>query len=214
MNHPSREEWVPFLFGETDAATRRRLAAHLKSCPDCGREIQAWRRSLGRLDSWRLPRGTTALAFTWQPMVKWAWAAMLVLGVGFLAGRFTTPSRAEIAQLRGELQSSLRAELQQSLAQAQERNASATAETEERLTKTSAAERQKLLRSFLQVLASARTEDAQSVQALFQQLQDQHKTDLIAVRTDLETMASMTDDQFRQARLKLTQLAALAQNDQ
>ena len=56
MKHPHREEWVPFLFGESDPEIKKQLAGHLKDCPDCAEELQGWRESLHRLDAWKMPR--------------------------------------------------------------------------------------------------------------------------------------------------------------
>ena len=39
MNHPKREEWVPYLFGEATPQTRDKLTEHLQNCPDCAAEI-------------------------------------------------------------------------------------------------------------------------------------------------------------------------------
>ena len=41
MNHPKREEWVPYLFGETKPEAARQLNAHLKTCPECQESIVA-----------------------------------------------------------------------------------------------------------------------------------------------------------------------------
>jgi hypothetical protein len=43
--------------------------------------------------------------------------------------------------------------------------------------------------------------------ALLESVQTDLTADYVAMRRDLETMASMTEDQFQQAQLKLIQLA-------
>src|SRR5215470_3993807 len=101
MKHPEREEWVPFIFGEADAGRKRQLESHLDDCAECRDEIQSWQRSLGRLDSWKLPpvaKRRTNLV----PLVKWAAAAAVVLCVGIAIGRGTAHSDAEKVRARVE----------------------------------------------------------------------------------------------------------------
>src|SRR6266446_7247750 len=88
MKHPERDEWVPFIFGEADSDQRRQLESHLKACAECRGEIESWQRSVGRLDSWKLPRMSKPRA-SFVPLVKWAVAAALVLSVGFGLGRIS-----------------------------------------------------------------------------------------------------------------------------
>ena len=56
MNHPKREEWIPLLCGEADAETARHLEAHLQECAECAREVDGWRRTMGRMDEWKVPK--------------------------------------------------------------------------------------------------------------------------------------------------------------
>jgi hypothetical protein len=60
------------------------------------------------------------------------------------------------------------------------------------------------------VLANARTEDARAVQAVLRDYQNRHNAEFVSLRKDLETLASMTDEELRLARLKLVQLAAVS----
>ena len=55
MNHPKPEDWVQFLYGELKPDLRRQLNEHLQGCHECGEELQNWKRSLHRLDAWKLP---------------------------------------------------------------------------------------------------------------------------------------------------------------
>jgi hypothetical protein len=90
MNHPKPEEWVPYVFGEVTGAARRELRAHLRDCQQCREEVETWKRSLGRLDSWRLSRlrFSSELIF---PVLKFAAAAAIMLAVGISIGRATAP---------------------------------------------------------------------------------------------------------------------------
>jgi hypothetical protein len=213
MKHPDREEWIPFLFGEATVEDRKRLSRHLEDCSECAREIAGWRRSVRKLDRWRLPKGTAVVLSWWRPTLKWAWAAAVILGIGVLIGRHSVLSSTEVSTLRAEVQASVRsalqAEMNQTLREVQDQASNAIADAEVRLTKASAADRQQLWRGLLEVLETARSQDARSVQALLRQTQERHDNDLVAVRKDLETLASTADEEIRQARLRLYELAAV-----
>jgi hypothetical protein len=90
--------------------------------------------------------------------------------------------------------------------QFQSSNAIVSAEL--RLAKASEAEMGRLTRGLMEALNNAREQDRQTTQALFETLQQQHETELISIRTDLETLASLTDQEIRSAQMKLIQIAA------
>jgi hypothetical protein len=213
MKHPDREEWVPFLFGEADGPRRNELNQHLASCPACAREVAAWQRSLRQLDRWRLPAQPKPPIIPFQPALKWALAAALVLGAGVLIGRLTSPGSANIAALRDQVSASVQASLRMELNDAMDKLRAETdqraAATEARLATASAAETQRVWRTLLEALDNARTEDGRAVEALLRDYQQQHNEEFVSLRKDLETLASMTDEELRQARLRLVQLAAV-----
>jgi anti-sigma factor RsiW len=115
MNHPKPEEWVPYLYGGLTPDTRRQLKTHLDNCADCRGELQRWKRSIHRLDAWKLPRAGNPLQLL-APALKWAAAAAIVLGVGFGLGRFTG-TEAMAARVRARVEPQLRQALQQQMAQ-------------------------------------------------------------------------------------------------
>ena len=218
MKHPEREEWVPFIFNEAEPQTQARLTQHLKECAECAREVAGWRRSLRTLDRWPLPKPQPRATPLSQPFLKWALAASLVLGGGMLIGRVTAPPRPPLSELRAEIEasvrSSLEAEMTQAFRQLQDQTSNASASAEARLTKGSAVERQRLWRDLLDVMATSRSEDRRALQTALRTLQDRHDTEFVALRKDLETLASMTDDEIRDARLRLVQLAAVRDSTQ
>src|SRR5262245_38032670 len=91
MNHPKREEWVPYLFGEAKSEVRPELQQHLQNCTDCRSEIDNWKRTVRRLDAWQLPKAARRRE-AFAPMFKWAVAStvILVLGLGLALGRLTS----------------------------------------------------------------------------------------------------------------------------
>ena len=108
MSHPKREDWVQYLYGEIKPDLRRQLNEHLQGCSECGEELQNWKRSLQRLDAWKLPR-TSARLDAVMPFLKWAAAALLVLGLGFGFGRLTA-RQADLEQVRARVEPEIRRE--------------------------------------------------------------------------------------------------------
>jgi hypothetical protein len=216
MKHPEREEWIPWICGEADGPTRERLDEHLAECSDCAREVAAWRRTLGKLDSWKLTKPAPALHT--EPRLKWALAAMLVLGLGFAFGRVSARDRVDPVALRQNIESAVRASVQADLVKAlqdvRDEQSSALARTEQRVAQASQSQSNRLWQNVLDTLASARAEDAQAIRTALQQTENRHDAEIVSVRKDLETLASMTDEEIRQARLKLIQLAALSASTQ
>jgi anti-sigma factor RsiW len=107
-NRPKREDWVQYLYGEIKPDLRRQLNEHLQGCAECGEELQNWKRSLQRLDAWKLPR-TSARLDAVMPFLKWAAAALLVLGLVFGFGRLTA-RQADLEKVRARVEPEIRRE--------------------------------------------------------------------------------------------------------
>lgn len=214
MKHPDRAEWIPYIFGEAQAPERRQLEEHLAQCSDCAREMAGWRRSLKTLDSWPVPGAPIpdVRPHLYQS-VKWALAAAVVLGFGVLLGKLSAPSEAKLAAMRVQMEASLRAGLREDLNEAlddvENRSSNAIRAMEARLTEATSADSQRLWRTLADVLDTTRSEDRRNVQAVVRRLEEQHNSQFVALRKDLETLASTTDDEIRQARLSLIHLASL-----
>ena len=125
MNHPKPEEWVPYIYGEAPSDVRRALRAHLRHCSQCREEIQTWKRSLGRLDSWKVSRMRLKESPLLAPLLSWAAAAVIMLMGGILIGRATAPKpdlekmrQALAPQIRQDLDRDMLALLQQEVARA------------------------------------------------------------------------------------------------
>ena len=229
MNHPKREEWAPFLFGEATPQARHKLTEHLQNCPDCAAEVAGWRQSLDKLDRWKLPRLRARPAQGPPPFLKWGIAAALLLGAGVGLGRWLAPavdSNALQTRIEASLKSSLNRELQQQF------NAdlqSALGTTGGQITNdfrtqlnsalagvvdASGAETRRQLDEFVQAFTRAREEDRQITLSWIDKVQKQHAADYLSLRTDLETVASLTDEEIRRARQSLNQLAANKSNNE
>ena len=208
MKHPNRDEWIPYLFGEASAATRRQLDAHLEDCAECRAELDGWRRSLRRLDAWTLPPAPQRPAATG---LRWAVAAAVMLGLGIGLGTFAAGRHVDTKSLRAEIEASVKTslatEMHDALGRVQRQSAETLAASEQRLAKGSEAELRGLLRGVMEVIEQGRDLDREATRALFAELQQKHAGDLLALRTDLETVASFADDEVRKTRLQLTEIA-------
>jgi len=197
MNHPNREDWVPYIFGETKSEARRQLRQHLAACPECRAEMQSWKRSLGRLNAWQVAANRSAESSPNQGL-RWAFAGCLVLGLAcaFLLGRLTSQSRDE-AGLRARLSTELKREIQAGLDQngheeADKMTAAMVAVCRE--------EMQNLLSSYDRTV-SARLEDERM----------QRLAAWLALKKDVDTIAVNADAGLRDTEQRLAQMAVYRQ---
>jgi hypothetical protein len=223
MNHPKREEWAPFLFGEATLTARRDLEEHVKNCSDCARELAAWQRTLGKLPLWKMPP-VQACPNQWAaPLIKWGIAAAIVLGFGFGLGWLSASGdrfEARRATLEASVKSSLLRELHHQLTAEFQ---TAQAETFRQMTnqlrtewiglltetmKISAAQTQHQLAEVIQDLNATRDEDHRSLTELLDKFQKQRTEDYLSLRNDLETVAAQTDEEFGKTRRSFFQLSA------
>jgi len=195
MKHPNRDEWVPYVFGEARPDEARRLRAHLENCPECATEVSAWQRSLHALNQWEVPGPARSRAIL-APLFRWAVAAAIVLAAGVAIGRVTMP---DARTMRAEMERSVNAAVAQQLHQV-------LAQSEARVAAASQKDSDELWRVFSETLAAAREEDHQATVALFEAWQRQQDIRYVNLRRDLETLASLADQEIRQANFKLTQL--------
>jgi anti-sigma factor RsiW len=199
MKHPSRETWMSYLYDELSAPERAEAATHLADCPECRNQVAGWRATVSALDSWKLPRHRTPAARLCQPWVQWAAAAVMVLSVGFGAGRLSAPA-ADIEQIRATLEPSLRQQLRTEFAETvRVELVRASADTLD----TSRDETQQLLAGFAAQVEQARGQDWQTIRAALTTLRQERLTD----RRDLETVAVLTGAGLRQTQQQLYQLA-------
>ncbi len=188
MNHPKPEEWVPYLYGEVKPETRRDLRVHLKICAECRDQLDAWKRSLGRLDHWKLQRQTAPVPL-FAPALKWAAAAAVVLVVGLLLGHFTT-TRADTARLRAAIEPQLRQQLRQEMAQLLREEVSKAAAA----TLVAAGQQsEKLLTAYATASDANRAEELQRL--------------YVALKREVDTIAVNTDAGLQMTEQQLVRLA-------
>jgi hypothetical protein len=202
MKHPTADEWMSFLYGESSATERSRLSAHLTHCPECRAQAEGWRGAMQALDEWRLPVPGRARAL-WLGPVKWAAAAALILGLGVALGRFTSPALAEARQWKAGLERDMQQQFQ--LARAQLR------EEFKRQQEEGGAETQRLLAEMVKAAEEQRATDRESTAVALRQLDDSRIRDQAQLRKELETVAVLTQSGFEQTQEEFVQLANFTQ---
>jgi hypothetical protein len=207
MNHPTREEWMSYLYDELTGDQRASLAAHLAVCPDCKTGVNEWRAVRNDLNAWQLSTKRGRFSSRW-PLVRWAAAAAIMIGVGFGIGHFTTAAAVDTNKLRAAIEPSVREQLKQEFAQTLrselEKVSAATLAT-------SNADAKQLIADLLKLYESNRTEDNQAVYNALNKLDAQRLADYTSLRKELETVAVLTDVGFRRTQQQLVQLADYAQ---
>jgi anti-sigma factor RsiW len=177
MNHPTHEDLVAHLYGELPAEREVEVTTHLSECSDCQRVVTEWRSSMAELDAWQLPaqpphqkREPEPIAIV--PSFKWAIAACLAIGMGFLGGRFSAPV-PDAAVLRA----ALAPELQR-----------LTAAMDAKL-----AEDRRAVTEILQTMQSQRTEDYASLRRALETLAVNTEDELQTAQQQIVQLASFTE---------------------
>ena len=120
MNHPTREEWIEYVYGQLGRDREASLKDHLDNCCQCRANIDSWRSVMDQLDVWQLPKEDK---FAVKPggatrkWWRWAAAAVLLVAVGYAGGRFLGHQELDMAQLHCSLEESLRASLEPTVRQ-------------------------------------------------------------------------------------------------
>ena len=194
---------MSYLYDELTTEEHSSLAAHLAVCPDCKTRVSDWRTARKNLDVWQLPARPARVPFQ-RPLVRWAAAAALMIGIGFGAGRFATPVAANAGKIRAaiepEIRQQLRQEFTQLLRDELDKAASATLAASGEQTKH-------WVEDYAQALETKRTEERQAIYAALNKL----LADVVSLKKDVDTVAVYADAGLRRARQELVQLADYTQ---
>lgn len=207
MNHPTPETWVEYLYGELPAVADRDCRNHLNECHECRARVEAWQATQQVLDQDRAtltPHTEPMRArWSWRPSgaIPWAAAAAVTLGIGFLAGRLSGPSRRDLEADLARTRQELRQEFQSSQEVALRATAVAAASA-------TASETRRYLQEFSAQFQAARTGDRRELLQTLQSLEAQHDVDLAVLRRDLSQLARTTGSGFRQAESQFNVLAS------
>ena len=180
MQHPSNEELLLYLEKAGSPEQTKAVKAHLKTCPECAAEIAGWERTAKKLQEFDWPTTAAVRQPIWSRMIfKLAAAAVIMAGLGFGLGRATGAPPAKVkAAITRDLLATLGPQLKAEL----------TAGLE-------AAQRQQ-------------EQNQTRLAALLEQVQQQHAEDIFSLRHDLETAVTAADQDLKQNRQRLTELAA------
>jgi anti-sigma factor RsiW len=196
MNHPKPEEWLRYVDEEGTAEMRGRLSEHLQQCSNCSAELEGWQRSvqklkrLGVADKRQFAPKRPGIQFWKEPLLKWGIAALVILSLGFLYGRFSA-QQASLKTLT-QLKEELREQWQNDLFSAMR------AEGTRSETSSPVSDRETI----------AHLQQSQDrLLTMIKSIQAQHIADYISLRQDLETAVSVADKDLRQSNLRINQLA-------
>ena len=208
MNHPERETWIPYLFGEANSKQQRELEIHLLECGECREQLEQWRKSLHRLDEWRLPEEQLpARRFQpFAPLMKLAAAAAIVLCVGYAIGHAS--AKPDIAKLRAALEPALQKEMGQRM---DEMLAAKLKAQTDLVMEAAMKHADEVGQVAARALADARNEDRQTILAAFEKFDNQRATDLLSLKKQLDTLAVNTDLGFSETQQRFAQFANYTQ---
>jgi hypothetical protein len=187
---------MEFLYREMPAQRRRELGNHLSQCPTCSDQLKSWRASMSALDEWELPAIRRAQP-DWQPALKWAAVAAIVLCIGFLLGRQTSSAASELAALKASV-----ARITETVEREREANA---VNAVDEATAAAQAEVVRLLADYTHAAETVRTEDRRTTALALRQMELR----LGRLRAELETVAVNTEDSFQQTQEGLASLVSL-----
>jgi len=205
MNHPTRDEWMSYLYDELPSEQHATLGAHLEVCPECKAKITEWRGVTQELSAWKVEVKPARVGFH-RPLVRWAAAAALVIGIGFTAGRLSGPVNTD--KLRAAIEPSIRQQLRQEfsrlLQDELEKSSSATLAAANNQSK-------ELIGDLTRGYEQNRADDNQAVYAALNKLNSQRIADLADLKKELDTVALYSEAGFHETQRRFVQLASYTQ---
>jgi hypothetical protein len=216
--HPSREEWISYLYGELPRANRVALSAHRERCPHCEAQLAQWRAAMKNLNAWKLPirsvfsPGKPLGIF--QPALKWAAAAAIILGIGFGVGRISSLASGDVETVRASLQREFDRKIETArveLAGHFQREQTDALNQVVAASASGKAEMERLLTELARSVEEARAADSESMAVALQRLDNKWTALHADLRKELETVAVLTEDGFNDTQHKLYQLANFTQ---
>jgi len=206
MNHPSREEWMSYLYDELTGKQHANLAAHLAVCPECKAQVAEWRGVTQELNAWNVEAKPSRSRFG-QPLVRWAAAAALMIGFGFAVGR-GLPGPVDVDKVRAAIEPSVRQQLRTEFAQLLrdevEKSVSATLAASTTKTK-------EFLGEFAKAYEQNRADDNRAIFSALTKLDSQRVADSASLKRQLDTVAVFSETGLRETQHQLVQLANYTQ---
>ena len=213
MTHPTREEWMSFLYDESPAESRASLKVHLNACAECRAQVTAWQQASRELNKWTLPRQRRAASST--PLMRWAIAAAVV-GLAILGSVRMKALNDDVGALRAEIESNRKqaeTTLRQQIAEQMHTEIDAAlAQLTGQAAKTASAEARSLVAAVVQKLEEKRVADQQTTLAALQNLSAQRVADYASFRKELETVAVFTEAGLQRTQNQIATLADSSPN--
>ena len=210
MTHPTREEWMSYLYDELPAPTKSALQVHLEVCAECRSEMETWTRATHRLNDWPLPKRRAKHRFA-EPVLKWA-AAAAIVALAAIGGTRLWALNGEVTQLRADVQGSLKREVESAVrVKLSEKFArdlqAALVQVQDSAAKTGSAEAEALIAEFARALETKRLEEQRAMLAALQQLQTRQAEDYAGLRNELETVAVFAEAGLQRAQNQIANIA-------
>ena len=213
-NHPSRSQWLGWLYGECTRREHARLASHFGACGECRGRVDRWRAVMRELNAGALPKSQPART-GWLPVVKWTAAAVLVLGIGFVLGRLSRNPEREFAAWRQQLKSEWQGDFRREAARIQTglgtSQKAAADELVNRVLDYSRKSTGQYLQEFARQYERTRQTESGLVWTRLRALEEAQTKDYSALRKDLETLAVTAEGEFWKTRRQLGGLIELAE---
>jgi hypothetical protein len=194
MMHPTNEEWMSYLYDELETGEQGRLKTHLENCRECQARVATWRNTMCGLNAWELPATQPQRVPVWG-YVKWAAAAMLMLGVGYGFARVTAPA-PDLAAIRAAMEPEIRKQIDQATTAA---------------IITAKSETHRLVAELAKQTEAKQQEDNQAVADILQRLESKRASEMAHLRKDLETLAVNAEGSLENAQQQIVQLASFNQ---
>lgn len=201
QKHPSEQEWMEYLYDEMTSTERSAVEAHLKACAPCREKRDGLQGTQRSLDEWRVVvPAKHELAKGWQPVVKWAAAAVLVATTAFATGRISR-APVDVAALQAQISKPIEERVYQQLQAASEQALTAAEEklraqlaarlqeVTDKAMAEAAANTKKQLDELAVTLAALRQQDKTALAALLEDFENERVAEYIKFRTDLEKVA-------------------------
>ncbi len=199
MKHPTPEQLVSWVYGESTPREQRELRAHLNDCADCRAQVDTWRGTMKTLDE--MPAPVAHRRSTSRPL-QWAAAAALIVGFGAFA--FST-REAKIRAAMQEQVAAVRADLTREF-EGRQRDvfAEVMAAAEAKVT----ANTQTIASELANTLEQARAEDRATYLLALKELNARHEAEVAALKKGLETVVALADYGFEATEQRFAELAA------
>jgi hypothetical protein len=218
MKHPTQEEWMEHLYGESTPGRRAELAEHSRQCAECRNLLAKWDSARTSLDEWRL--GSLAQgAGLFRSRVAWGLAAAVTFLLGVGASQLASARANDPAKVARLIAPALRAEAE---ALAKKAVAAESARIEralrDRLDEQIAAaslrasqETERLLARLDDSWNESRATDQAEIAGLLRSMETDQLARFASMRKDLETVAITGESKLQDAQQEIGQLASLSQ---